>query len=89
MIDSLFGIIVGGIVAFLLLLLFDDGRIISDQTTGFAVAVGIGAAVNLIWPLVMSILISRRAKGRRNELVQAEVQRQLSTQVQQPPESEP
>ena len=80
MIDRLFGIIVGGIVAFLLLLLFDDGRIISDQTTGFAVAVGIGAA---------AILISRRAKGRRNELVQAEVQRQLSTQVQQPPESEP
>ena len=86
MLDRLLGVIVGGVVTFLLLLLFDDGRIVNNQTTGFAVAVAIGSAVNLVWPVFMSIWISRRAKGRRNELVQAEVQRQLA--AQQPQEEE-
>jgi hypothetical protein len=83
MVDRLVGIVVGGLVTFLLLLLFDDGRIISDQLTGFVVAVAIGAIVNLLWPLIMSIWISRRAKGRRDELVQAEVQRQLAAKQAQ------
>jgi mannitol-specific phosphotransferase system IIBC component len=87
MLDRLLGTVIGGFVTFLLLLLFQDGRIISDRTTGFIAAVAIGAVVNLLWPLIMALWISRRAKGRRNELVQAEVQRQLASQ--QPPENEP
>lgn len=83
MLDRLLGIVNGAIVTFLLLLLFDDGRIISNQTTGFAVAIAIGAVVNLTWPIVMSLWISKRAKGRRDELVKIEVQRQLSAKKPQ------
>jgi len=79
-IQRLVSIIVGGIVTFLLLLLFHNGRIISNETTGYLFAVAIGALVNLFWPLIWSTFITRRARERRQASVRAEVQRQVDAQ---------
>ena len=80
MFQRIAGIIVGGIVTLLLLILFDDGRIVSDQFSGFFVAVVIGAAVNLVWPLIWSTFTSRRAREHRDATVRAEVHRQVESQ---------
>jgi hypothetical protein len=80
MIQRVVSIIVGGIVAFLLLLLFDDGRIVGEETTGYALAVVIGALVNLLWPLIWSSFKSRRARTYHESNMRAEVQRQIEAE---------
>lgn len=80
MIQRLVSIIVGGIVAFLLLLLFDDGRIVGEETTGYLVAVVVGALVNLFWPLVWGTYTTRRTRGLQQASVRAEVQRELEAE---------
>ena len=80
MIQRVFGIIIGGCVTFLLLLLFDDGRIISDEITGFLTAVAIGAVVNALWPVIWRLTMARRAQVEQDEIVRAEVQRQVAAQ---------
>jgi hypothetical protein len=78
------GVILGAIVTYLLLLLFQDGRIISDQTTGFTVAVVIGAIVAAFWPWAIGFWLVRRHRSRQEERVQAEVARQVAEQTQPP-----
>ena len=80
MIQRLVSIIVGGIVAFLLLLLFDDGRIVGEETTGYLVAVVVGALVNLLWPLIWGTYTTRRTRGLQQASVRAEVQRELEAE---------
>jgi hypothetical protein len=83
MIDRLLGIIVGGVVTLLLLLLFHNGLIISNETNGYIVAVLAGAVCNFFWPIIIAWRVSRRAKQRQQESVQAEVQRQVASQQTQ------
>lgn len=84
MIERLLGIVTGGVVTFLLLWLFDGGRIVSNEKGGWLVAIAIGAAANLLWPLVWGIYIRRKVRGRRDAAVRAEVERQIG-QDRQPP----
>ena len=90
MFQRLASIIVGGIVTFLLLLLFHNGRIISSETTGFFVAVVIGSVVNLFWPWMWGNFMDRRRNQDRQDAVRAEVARQVDAQrtvdVQTPPQ---
>lgn len=91
MLQRLVGIIVGGVVTFLLLLLFHNGRIISDEWTGFLVAVIGGALVNLCWPLIWSAFIARRNRDYQQSRVRAEVERQVDARraaETQPPAEE-
>ena len=84
MIQRLVGIVIGGCVTFLLLILFDDGRIISDQLIGFLTAVVIGALVNAFWPLIWRLIVARRAQAHRDEIVRTEVERQVATRQRDP-----
>ena len=90
MFQRLASIIVGGIVTFLLLLLFHNGRIISSETTGFLVAVVIGSVVNLFWPWMWGNFMDHRRNQDRQDAVRAEVARQVDAQrtvdVQTPPQ---
>jgi 4-amino-4-deoxy-L-arabinose transferase-like glycosyltransferase len=79
--------IVGGLVTFLLLLLFHNGRLIADETMGFLVAVAIGALVNLFWPWIWSAFMDRRRYQSRQQAVRVEVARQVD--AQRTVESEP
>ncbi|HET7056240.1 MAG TPA: hypothetical protein VFI12_07235, partial [Thermomicrobiales bacterium] len=62
MIQRVISTIVGAVVTFLLLLLFHNGRIISNETTGYLVAVIIGALITLFWPLIWGTYMGRRAR---------------------------
>ena len=78
MIQRLIGIIVGGAVTFLLLILFDDGRIISDEIAGFLTAVVIGALINAFWPVIWRLILARRARAEHDAAMRTEVQRQVA-----------
>ena len=80
MIQRVVSIIVGAFVAFLLLLLFDDGRIVGEETTGYGLAVVIGALVNLLWPWFWTSTSARRERQRRDAVMRTEVQRQLEAE---------
>ena len=80
MIQRFVGIVFGAVVAFLLLLLFHNGRIISEERSGFLIAVAVGAVANMCWPLIWAALIKRRNRVTNQATVQAEVQRQVNAQ---------
>jgi hypothetical protein len=79
-IQRLVSTLVGGLVTFLLLLLFHNGRLISNETTGFLVAVVVGAVVNLFWPWIWAGYVGRRRQQSRQQAVRVEVARQVDAQ---------
>jgi hypothetical protein len=80
LIERLLGFLVGGVVTFLLLWLFDDGRIISDEKMGWLVAIVIGILANVFHPLIWGIYRRRRTHERQDRLVRSEVERQLESE---------
>jgi hypothetical protein len=80
MIQRLLGLLTGGIVTFLLLWLFDDGRIVSNEKSGWLLAIALGALANLMWPFIWGLFIARRVRHRRDEEMRSEVQRQVESQ---------
>ena len=80
MLHRILGLAVGGIVTFLLLLLFQGGRIVSDTNTGYVVAILIGQVAAFFWPIVIAWWAARRVKERRESQIQAEVERQVNAQ---------
>jgi hypothetical protein len=88
MLERLVSIVVGGIVTFLLLLLFDDGRIVGEEMTGYLLAVVIGALIALFWPFMWGTYTTRRQRARYDANVRAEVQRQVEAQRVVPEEPE-
>ena len=75
MIRRITGIVLG-VVAFL---------IVYWLTGGLAILVGL--VVALIWPWVMGLILVRRARQRRQNEIDQEVQRQLAQQQNNPPRS--
>ena len=80
MIQRVISTIVGAVVTFLLLLLFHNGRIISNETTGFFVAVLVGALITLFWPLIWGTYMGRRARDARQATFRSQVQREVQAQ---------
>jgi hypothetical protein len=78
------GVALGSVVTYLLLLLFQGGRIISDTNTAYLVAVVIGGLVAAFWPWAIGLWLVRRHRAKQEAAVQAEVARQVSQQ-QRPP----
>jgi len=78
--QRLVGIVFGAVVAFLLLLLFHNGRLISEERSGFLIAVAAGAVANMLWPVIWAGLVARRNRTTHQAKVQAEVQRQVNAQ---------
>lgn len=78
------GVVLGFVAAYLLLVLFDGGtRIVSDATQGYLIALIVGAIVALAWPWVIGLILVRRAKSRRDDQIQKEVQKQVDAQNRQ------
>jgi 4-amino-4-deoxy-L-arabinose transferase-like glycosyltransferase len=70
------GIILGGLTIYLLLNVME--AVTTDTQPRYLLAIVIGMLVALLWPWVMGIRIARRAKERRDDEIQEEVQRQLA-----------
>jgi hypothetical protein len=75
MIQNILATVVGALVALVTLLLIH-----ADNIEGYVTGLFIGGIASLLWPLVMGIWLGRRAKARRDEQMQQEVQRQVDRQ---------
>ena len=71
------GVVLGAVATYLILVLFapKDG---SDATSVYLTATVVGAIISLLWPWVIGFLLVRRAKSRREEEIEDEVQKQLA-----------
>jgi uncharacterized membrane protein (DUF485 family) len=76
------GVVLGGAVTFVLLVMFAGTtvNIVSDRNTGFLVAVVVGGIVSWLWPWVIGMILVRRARGRQQDRMQDEVQRQVAAE---------
>jgi hypothetical protein len=69
----------GALVAFLILWLWDVTTF-TDRLLAFAIAVIAGALVAIIWPWLIGLWAVRRARDRRDEEIQKEIERQMREQ---------
>jgi prepilin signal peptidase PulO-like enzyme (type II secretory pathway) len=70
------GIVLGAIVTYLLLAVMIGMN--GDSTVKFGAAVVIGAIVSLLWPWVIGFFLVRRAKQRRENQIDKEVDKRMS-----------
>lgn len=77
MIQRLLGATVGALVTLLVLWLSTVMKP-ADVMPWYVAAVVIGAITSLLWPVVIGFWLGRRAKDRRDDDVEREVQRQLA-----------
>lgn len=75
MIQNILGILTGSLVT-LLVLLISKANTLEQYVT----ALVIGGIANFLWPLVAGIWLGRRAKARRDEQIQKEVDKQMAAQ---------
>ena len=75
MIQNILGILVGSLITLASLLLLN-----ADSMEEYITALVIGGIANGLWPLVAGIWIARRAKARREEAIQDEVNKQINAQ---------
>ena len=74
------GVVLGGAVTFVLLVMFAGTtvQIVSDRNTGFLIAVVVGGIVSWLWPWIIGMIFVRRARGRQQDKMHDEVQRQVA-----------
>ena len=70
------GVVLGGVTIWALLNIAD--ALSTETQPKYLTAIIVGMLVALLYPWVMGILMSRRVKERRDEEIQAEVERQLA-----------
>ena len=85
MIRRITGIVLG-VVAFLIVYWLTGG-FATPATPNWALAILVGLVVALIWPWIMGILLVRRAKQKRQDEIDKEVQKQLAQQQNNRPPS--
>ena len=85
MIRRITGIVLG-VVAFLITYALTGG-LATPSNPNWALSILIGLVVALIWPWVMGLLLVRRARRRRQDEIDREVQKQLANQQNNPPNS--
>jgi Na+/melibiose symporter-like transporter len=78
MLQRLIGVALGAIVTFVVLFLMKPGVDGGDPNQGYAIAVVLGAVVSFLWPWVIGFYLARRAKERRDDRIQKEVEKQLA-----------
>jgi uncharacterized membrane protein (DUF485 family) len=82
-VQHIIGVVLGALATFVLLVLFngpDGTRIVADATQSYLVSVVVGAIVALAWPWVIGLILVRRAKARRDDRIQKEVEKQMAEQ---------
>ncbi len=85
MIWRITGIILGVVAFFIVYWL--TGGMATPSTPNWALAILVGLIVALVWPWVMGLIIVRRARQRRQDEIDQEVQKQLAQQPKNPPSS--
>ena len=85
MIRRITGIILG--VGAFLLVYWLSGGMATPSTPNWALSILVGLLVALIWPWIMGLLVVRRARQRRQNEIDEEVQKQLARQQNTPPGS--
>jgi type VI protein secretion system component VasK len=83
MIRRIIGIVLG--VAAFFIVYWLTGGTANPPTPNWALAILVGLVVALIWPWIMGLLLVRRARQRRQNEVDKEVQKQLAQQQKNPP----
>lgn len=79
MIQRLIAVSIGAIVTFLILWFSTVTKPAeADLLTWYFAAALIGAIASFFWPVVIGIWLGRRAKDRRDEAIQREVDRQIA-----------
>lgn len=76
MIQRTIGVALGALATYLLLVLLNPADS-ADPNSVYLTAVVVGAVVSWAWPFVIGIWLGRRAKERREDQIEKEVQRQL------------
>jgi hypothetical protein len=79
MIQRFLGVSVGALVTFLILW-FSTVTNPVDLMPWYVAAAVIGAIASFIWPIVIGFWLGRRARARRDESIQKEVDKQLAEQ---------
>lgn len=64
----------GALATYVLLILFVG----TAQSQVFLVAVVVGLIVSIVWPWVITLMVTRRVRDRRKEEIDREVQEQLA-----------
>ncbi len=77
MIQRLIQVSIGALVTFLALVIGNIGDQ-PDPIPFYAGAAIIGAIASFFWPVVAGIMVGRRAKQRRDDKIQEEVERQMA-----------
>jgi uncharacterized membrane protein (DUF485 family) len=85
MIRRITGIVLG--VGAFLIVYWLTGGFATPATPNWALAILVGLVVALIWPWIMGILLVRRAKQKRQDEIDKEVQKQLAQQQNNRPPS--
>jgi hypothetical protein len=75
------GIVLGAIVTYLALVILDAT---SSDATKYGTAVILGAIVSLLWPWVIGFILVRRAKQRRSDQVDKEVDKRMAEEHNNP-----
>ena len=78
MIRRITGIILGVVAFFIVYWL--TGGLPTPATPNWALALLVGLVVALIWPWIMGLIVVRRARQRRQNEIDQEVQKQLAQQ---------
>ena len=76
--QRIIGLILGGLTIYVLLNVME--AVTKDTQPRYLLAIVIGMLVALLWPWVIGLRVARRAKDRRDEEIQEEVQRQLAAE---------
>ncbi len=82
MLQRLLGVSIGALITFAILW-FSDFTNQTDLIPWYFSAVLIGAITSFFWPVVAGIWLGRRARARRDERIENEVQRQLAEERKQ------
>jgi len=75
--QHIIGVAIGAVVTYALLVLFTPS---TDPNTWYLASVIVGAIVALAWPWVIGLVFVRRARSRREDEIQKEVERQMGQQ---------
>jgi len=82
MIQRLIGVSIGALITFGILW-FSDFTNQTDLIPWYFAAAVIGAVASFFWPVVAGIWLGRRAKARRDDQIQKEVDRQMAEKQHQ------
>jgi phosphotransferase system glucose/maltose/N-acetylglucosamine-specific IIC component len=81
MLQRIIGLAIGGVVSLILLLIM-----VPDNSTwqDYVLPLAIGQVAAFFWPVVIAFWLGRRARARRDNQIEAEVQRQLDQERRTP-----